>query len=88
MTTLPVPATAAETCDRACLEGFVNQYLDALAAHDPSKLPLTKNARYTENGQSLRLNDGMWGPKVTLGTLQTLLRRSEGRSSRFHGRSE
>lgn len=57
---------AAETCGRACLEGFVNQYLDALAAHDPSKLPLTKNARYTENGQELKLGDGMWGPTVTL----------------------
>jgi hypothetical protein len=34
ITTAPLPATAAETCDRACLEGFVNQYLDALAAHD------------------------------------------------------
>ncbi len=68
ITTAPLPATAAETCDRACLEGFVNQYLDALAAHDSSKLPLTKNARYTENGQTLKLTDGMWGPTVTLGT--------------------
>jgi len=57
----------AADCDRACLEGFVNQYLAALAAHDPSRLPLAKNARYTENGQTLKLNDGMWGPKVTLG---------------------
>lgn len=61
-------AQAAEPCDRACLEGFVNQYLDALAAHDSSKLPLTENARYTENGQTLKLNDGMWGPRVTLGS--------------------
>ncbi|MGP0071822.1 MAG: hypothetical protein ACLPWF_07805 [Bryobacteraceae bacterium] len=29
-------AHAAESCDRACLEGFVNQYLDALAVHDAS----------------------------------------------------
>ena len=43
---------AAETCDRACLEGFINQYLDALVAQDPSKLPLAKNARYTEMGRS------------------------------------
>lgn len=50
-----------------CLEGFVNQYLDALAAHDASKLPLAKNARYTENGQELKLGDGMWGVTVTLG---------------------
>ncbi len=53
--------------DRACLEGFVNQYLAALVASDPAKLPLAKNARYTENGQELKLGDGMWGVTVTLG---------------------
>jgi hypothetical protein len=56
----PRSARAAETCDRACLEGFVNQYLAALAAGDPSKLPLAPNARYTENGQALKLGDGRW----------------------------
>lgn len=65
--TAPASARAAESCDRACLEGFVNQYLNALAAHDPSRLPLAKNARYTENGQTLKLGDGMWGPKISLG---------------------
>jgi hypothetical protein len=60
-------AGAAGTCDRACLEGFVDQYLSALVAQDPSKLPLAKNALYTENGQELKLGDGMWGPTVTLG---------------------
>ncbi len=63
-----IGATAAETCDRGCLESFGNQYLAALAAHDPSRLPLTKNVRYTENGQTLTLTDGMWGPQITLGT--------------------
>ncbi len=53
-------------CDRACLEGFVNQYLAALEARDPSKLPLAKNAKYTENGVQLRLGDGMWGPVVKM----------------------
>jgi hypothetical protein len=48
--------------------GFVNQYLAALVAQDPSKLPLAKNARYTENGQELKLGDGMWGPNITLGS--------------------
>lgn len=68
VTLAPRAAQAAGSCDRACLEGFVNQYLAALAAHDPSKLPLAKNARYTENGQTLKLTDGMWGPKITLGS--------------------
>ncbi len=37
------PVTYAQTansqCDRACLEGFVDQYLDALVAHDPGGCP-------------------------------------------------
>jgi hypothetical protein len=53
-------------CDRACLEGFVNQYLAALEVRDPSKLPLARNARYTENGVQLKLGDGMWGPVVKM----------------------
>ena len=53
-------------CDRACLEGFVNQYLAALEARDPAKLPLTKSVKYTENGVPLKLGDGMWGPVVKM----------------------
>lgn len=58
----------AETadCDRACLERFVNIYLEALAARDPARLPLTRDARYTENGITLELGDGMWGPEIVL----------------------
>ncbi len=48
------------TCDRACLDGFVNQYLDALVAHDPSRLPVTRLVKFTENGQRLELGDGFW----------------------------
>ncbi len=65
------PATApAQTgaCDRVCLEGFLNQYLDALVARDPARLPLTREAKYTENGVQLNLGDGMWGPKVVMGS--------------------
>ena len=54
-------ARAADApCDRACLNGFIDQYIAALVAHDPSKL--------TENGQTLKLGDGMWGPVITMGT--------------------
>lgn len=54
-------AAAAGSCDRACLNGFVDQYLAALVAHDPSRLPLAKTVKFTENGQALKLGDGMWG---------------------------
>jgi hypothetical protein len=47
-------------CDRDCLIGIAEQYLDALAAKDSKRLQLAGGARYTENGQRLRLNDGLW----------------------------
>jgi hypothetical protein len=55
-------------CDRACLEGLIDQYLAALMAHDPSRLPLHDIAKFTENGQRLRLGDGLWNTASDLGT--------------------
>jgi hypothetical protein len=56
--------TAAEqvnvSCDRACLTGLLDRYVDALIARDPSRLPLAANAKFTENGQRLELGDGLW----------------------------
>ena len=54
-------AVAADACDRACLQGYVDRYLDALVAHDPTRLPWALGARYTENGQALLPGDGLWG---------------------------
>jgi hypothetical protein len=48
------------TCNRQCLEGFVDRYLDAVIANDPSALPLARDVRYTENGQRLAIGDGHW----------------------------
>ena len=45
---------ATGPCDRACLEGFVDRYLDAMAARDPKQLPLAANVKYTENGRVYR----------------------------------
>ncbi|MBV9506444.1 MAG: hypothetical protein JO323_15710 [Acidobacteriia bacterium] len=62
----PAPPAAASTgpiplnCNRACLEDLVNQYLSALVAHDPKRLPLSADARYTENDQRIEIGDGFW----------------------------
>jgi hypothetical protein len=61
-------AASASSCDRACLEGFVDRFLDALVAHDPSRLPTTKLVRFTENGQTLALGDGVWRTITAKGT--------------------
>jgi hypothetical protein len=53
-------AAAAQPCERACLEGFVDQYLEAMRAHDPHRVPFSTDVRFTENGQKLELGDGLW----------------------------
>ena len=53
-------ANAAVECNRGCLKGFLNTYLQALKDNDSSKLPVTRNLRYTENGVRLNLGDGLW----------------------------
>jgi hypothetical protein len=50
----------SQPCDRACLEGFVEQYLDAAIAHNPKLLPLAPDVKFTENGQRLVLPDAHW----------------------------
>ena len=55
-------------CDRACLEGFVDQYLDAMLAHNPKLVPLAKNVKFTENGQRLEIPDALWNSIVGKGT--------------------
>ena len=53
------PAKSAD-CDPTCLNGFVDQYMAAVAAHDPSKLPTAANVRYTENNVEMKVGEGLW----------------------------
>ncbi len=59
----PIPLN----CDRACLEGVMNQYLAAVVAHDPKGLPLSEDVMYTENDQVLKVGDGFWKTAAGLG---------------------
>jgi hypothetical protein len=56
----PLALASSRDCDRGCLEGFVDRYLDAMLAHDPGRLPFAPEAKFTENGQRLELGDGLW----------------------------
>ena len=56
------------TCDRACLENFVDQYMDALIAHDPKKLPMTARVKNTEDGVRLDPGDGFWRTALAKGS--------------------
>jgi len=57
----------ATACDRKCLEGFIDQYLTALAKKDPSGLPLADNVVFVENNQRLQIGDGTWRTITGLG---------------------
>jgi len=59
----PIPLN----CNRACLEGVVDQYLAALVKHDPKGLPLSEDVKYTENDQELKVGDGFWKTAEGLG---------------------
>ncbi len=62
------PPAAAKSCDRACLGDLVTQYLKAMVAHDPAALPVAKNVRFTENGQVMKLGEGLWRTASGLGS--------------------
>jgi len=51
---------AKDACDRACLSGFVDQYLAALLIHDSSGLPVASDAKLTENTKPTPLGEGLW----------------------------
>lgn len=54
-------AVAANDCDRKCLYGFVDKYLNALVAKDPSRVAWAKMVKFTENNVALQVGDGVWG---------------------------
>ncbi len=64
----PATAPAPAPCDRACLEGFVNQYLDALVSHNPFGMPLARKVKFSENDVVLDLGDGVWNTITGPGT--------------------
>jgi|HubBroStandDraft_6_1064221.scaffolds.fasta_scaffold104745_3 hypothetical protein len=76
---------AAPACDRTCLEPFVDKYLDAMVAHDPSKAPFARGAKFTENGQRLELGDGLWNTMTGKGTYRLFVTDVEAQQVAFLG---
>jgi hypothetical protein len=54
------------------MEGMVNQYLEAMVAHNPFGLPLAERVRFTENEQTLELGDGLWNNVTKVGAYKLL----------------
>jgi hypothetical protein len=53
-------AQSKPACNRVCLTGFVDTYLNALTANTPGAVPLASNAKVTINGRAVRLADAFW----------------------------
>ncbi len=60
----------AATCDRACLETTLDQYLTALVKHAPTAAPLGIAFRQTENAVVRNPGTGLWESTTALGKLQ------------------
>jgi hypothetical protein len=57
---LPGMAAARAGCDEACLKSVMDGYLHALEAHDPGRLKVAPNVRFTENGVAIPLGEALW----------------------------
>lgn len=51
-------ATAAQSCDRACLVSTTEAYLAAMVAHDPARAPVAAQVKFTENTHAMPLGQG------------------------------
>jgi hypothetical protein len=78
-------AAAANNCDRACLNGFVDKFLAALLAHDPSKLPHTPDLKYSENNVMLKPGDGLWATADGIGTYKIYIDDPEAGEVGYYG---
>jgi hypothetical protein len=77
----PIPLN----CNRACLEGVVDQYLAALVAHDPKRLALSVDVVCTENDQVMDVGDGFWKTAEGLGNYKHIFADPEAGQVAFMG---
>ncbi|HEX4003999.1 MAG TPA: hypothetical protein VHX36_15215 [Candidatus Acidoferrales bacterium] len=61
------PSRAA-SCDRACLDKTVDNYLAALVAHDPSRVKFAPDVKFVENIVPMKPGDGLWKTASALPT--------------------
>jgi hypothetical protein len=65
--------SALVPCERACMEDLAGTLLEALAAHDASRLPLAPGARYTEIGQEMGFDNGLWQTASKVGAYRHVI---------------
>ena len=75
----------AQDCDRSCLAGFLDQYLNAVVANDASQAPLSYGFRQTENSIVVPNGEGLWSSVTGLGELQRRYYDPQGSSAGYFG---
>ena len=58
---------SAAQCDRSCLEGVMNRYLDAMVAHNPSQAPLAPDVEYAQDNVRLKIGQALWASATARG---------------------
>src|SRR5438477_1274052 len=77
----PWDPARVKPCDRSCLTGIMDRYLDAMMKHDRTGLPLEPELRMTENAAQIAVGEGiLWRARVEPTTLQALCRRPDRRA--------
>jgi hypothetical protein len=62
-------APTSRACDRACLESYVDRYLEAMLANEALPTLFAQGTKFTENGIRLPLgNEGLWFGMSGMGT--------------------
>ncbi|MEO8097568.1 MAG: hypothetical protein ABI811_07680 [Acidobacteriota bacterium] len=72
-------------CDRTCLEGFVNNYLEAMVAHAPERLQVTEDFKFSENDIDLKLGEALWKTASGLGTYRLYFADPQQQQVGFYG---
>jgi hypothetical protein len=67
-----VASAQAKKCDAACLRSLAESYLTAIVKRDAGQLPLDAKVKYTENGKTLKLNEGLWKGASAVGDFKEI----------------
>jgi len=78
-------ANQSGRCDRDCLKGLMDDYLAALLAHDPARLPTAPGVKFTENTNRMALGDGLWQTIDGLGTFKLYIEDPATGQAAFYG---
>jgi len=79
---LALEATHQPACDRACLLQFAGTYVDGMLAHH-TDFPVSADLQATENGQPVRLGQGVWKTARSVSARQYFADPSTGESGVF-----